>query len=71
MASRLISRRTAKSAPSATFRPFLRDDVRLKEMKEQAERLEEDGDLNGAWGILSEEWMNHTDIDYFDDEMAA
>ncbi len=39
--------------------------------KEQAERLEEDGDLNGAWGILSEEWMNHTDIDYFDDEMAA
>ena len=39
--------------------------------KKQAESLEANGDLNGAWGILSEEWMNHTDMDYFDDEMAA
>ena len=38
--------------------------------KEEAERLEGEGDLVGAWEILSEEWMSHTDIDYFDDEMA-
>ena len=38
--------------------------------KEEADRLEGDGDLVGAWGILSEEWMAHTDIDYVDDEMA-
>ena len=38
--------------------------------KEEADRLEEEGDLNGAWEILSGEWMNHTDIDYFDDSMA-
>ena len=39
--------------------------------KEEAERLESEGDLIGAWKILSEEWMAHTDIDYFDDEMAV
>ena len=39
--------------------------------KEEAERLESEGDLIGAWNILSEEWMAHTDIDYFDDEMAV
>ena len=39
--------------------------------KEEAERLEAEGDLSGAWEILSEEWMNHTDMDYFDDEMAT
>ncbi len=38
--------------------------------KEEADRLEAEGDLIGAWGILSEEWMSHTDIDYYDDEMA-
>ena len=38
--------------------------------KEEAESLESEGDLSGAWEILSEEWMSHTDIDYFDDEMA-
>ena len=38
--------------------------------KEEAERLESEGDLDGAWSILSGEWMNHTDIDYYDDEMA-
>ena len=39
--------------------------------KEEAERLEAEGDLDGAWEILSEEWVNHTDMDYFDDEMAT
>jgi len=39
--------------------------------KEEAERLEAEGDLSGAWEILSQEWMNHTDMDYFDDEMAT
>jgi hypothetical protein len=39
--------------------------------KEEAERLEDEGDLDGAWEILSEEWMNHTDMDYFDDDMAT
>ena len=39
--------------------------------KYEAERLEAEGDLSGAWEILSEEWMNHTDMDYFDDEMAT
>jgi len=38
--------------------------------KEEADRLEAEGDLIGAWGVLSEEWMSHTDIDYYDDEMA-
>ena len=39
--------------------------------KEEAERQESEGDFIGAWKILSEEWMAHTDIDYFDDEMAV
>ena len=39
--------------------------------KEEAERMEAEGDLRGAWEILSEEWMAHTDMDYFDDEMAT
>ena len=39
--------------------------------KREAERLESEGDTIGAWEILSEEWMSHTDIDYFDDEMAT
>ena len=38
--------------------------------KVEAENLEEKGDLIGAWEILSEEWMAHTDVDYYDDEMA-
>ena len=38
--------------------------------KDDADRMERDGDLEGAWGILSEEWMSHTDIDYYDDQMA-
>ena len=38
--------------------------------KEEADRLEGEGDLNGAWEILIEEWRNHTDVDYYDDEMA-
>jgi hypothetical protein len=38
--------------------------------KEEAARLESEGNLEGAWEILSGEWMNHTDMDYYDDEMA-
>lgn len=38
--------------------------------KEKADRLEKDGDLIGAWNILSEEWISHTDRDYYDEEMA-
>jgi len=41
-----------------------------QERKEDADRMEREGDLNGAWEILSEEWMSHTDMDYYDDEMA-
>ena len=39
--------------------------------KEEADRLEGEGDLNGAWEILIEEWRNHTDVDYYEDEMAV
>ena len=39
--------------------------------KDEADRLEGEGDLLGAWEILCEEWMSHTDVDYFDDEMAT
>ena len=39
--------------------------------KVQADRLEAEGDLEGAWEILSDEWMAHTDVDYYDDEMAT
>ena len=39
--------------------------------KEQADRLEKEGDLDGAWEILSDDWMAHTDVDYYDDEMAS
>ena len=39
--------------------------------KEEAERMEARGNPIGAWDILSEEWISHTDIDYFDDEMAT
>lgn len=42
-----------------------------KERKEEADRLETEGDLIGAWNILSEEWKSHTDIDYYDEEMAT
>ena len=38
--------------------------------KKEADRLEREGDLIGAWNILSEEWISHTDIDYYDEEMA-
>ena len=39
--------------------------------KQMADRLEREGDLIGAWNILSEEWISHTDIDYYDEEMAT
>ena len=41
------------------------------ERKERADGLENGGDLGGAWEILSDEWMAHTDMDYYDDEMAC
>ena len=39
--------------------------------KEEADRLEKEGDLIGAWNILSGEWMSHIDIEYYDEEMAV
>ena len=36
----------------------------------RAAALEADGKVEEAWALLSEEWLGHCDIDYFDDEMA-
>ena len=33
------------------------------------EQLEKNGELEKAWKILHEEWMQHGDIDYYDDKM--
>jgi len=38
--------------------------------KEEADKLEKEGNIIGAWNILSEEWISHTDIDYYDEEMT-
>ena len=38
--------------------------------KEEAERLEQEGNLVEAYSILNDEWKVHTDHDYFDVEMA-
>ena len=32
-------------------------------------QLEKNGELEKAWKILHEEWMQHGDIDYYDDKM--
>ena len=37
----------------------------------KVEELEKQGKMKEAWGILYEEWRQHTDIEYFDQEMAA
>jgi len=39
--------------------------------KEEADKLEEKGDLMGTWNILFDEWKSHTDRDYYDEEMAV
>ena len=33
------------------------------------DRLEKDGELEKAWELLHEEWMQHGDVDYYDDDM--
>ena len=33
------------------------------------EQLENDGELEKAWELLHEEWIQHGDIDYYDDQM--
>lgn len=33
------------------------------------EQLEKDGELKKAWELLHEEWIQHGDIDYYDDQM--
>ena len=33
------------------------------------DQLEKDGELEKAWELLHEEWMQHGDYDYYDDEM--
>ena len=37
----------------------------------KAEALEKNGDVVGAWAILYEEWRQHTDVEYFDQDMAG
>jgi DNA gyrase inhibitor GyrI len=34
-----------------------------------AEELEKKGELEEAWKLLYEEWIQHGDYDYYDDEM--
>ena len=38
---------------------------------ENADQMEKDGDLEGAWDLLHEEYRQHTDIEYFDEETAG
>ena len=38
---------------------------------DEATRLDQEGDSEGAWRILFVEWQQHTDHDYFDQEMAG
>jgi len=38
---------------------------------DEAARLDEEGDSEGAWRILFAEWQQHTDLDYFDQEMVG
>ena len=38
---------------------------------DEAARLDEEGDPEGAWRILFVEWQQHTDHDYFDQEMVV
>jgi len=38
---------------------------------DEAARLDKEGDSEGAWRILFVEWQQHTDHDYFDQEMAG
>ena len=33
------------------------------------EHLEKDGELEKAWKLLYDEWIQHGDYDYYDDEM--
>jgi len=38
---------------------------------DEATRLDQEGDSEGAWRILFAEWQQHTDLDYFDQEMVV
>jgi len=38
---------------------------------ENADQMEKDGDIKGAWELLHEEYRQHTDVDYFDEETAG
>jgi hypothetical protein len=37
----------------------------------KADALEKQGKLRDAWNILYEEWRQHTDVEYFDQDMAG
>ena len=38
---------------------------------ENADQMEKDGDIKGAWKLLHDEYRQHTDIEYFDEETAG
>ena len=38
---------------------------------ENADQMEKDGDIKGAWNLLHEEYRQHTDVEYFDEETAG
>ena len=38
---------------------------------DEATRLDQEGDSEGAWRSLFAEWQQHTDLDYFDQEMVV
>jgi hypothetical protein len=38
---------------------------------ENADQMEKDGDIKGAWQLLHEEYRQHTDVEYFDEETAG
>ena len=38
---------------------------------ENADQMEKDGDIKGAWKLLHEEYRQHTDVEYFDEETAG
>ena len=38
---------------------------------DNADQMENDGDIKGAWKLLHDEYRQHTDIEYFDEETAG
>ena len=38
---------------------------------DKVDMMEKNGDFKKAWSILFEEWKKHTDVEYFDQDMAS